>query len=315
MKILTESKDNNDVLAQEATSGKINSSEPHVETCSFTAVNEKGSSNSPSSGEAKQDVSAAEESSSDTAAPVEGEANEPAGKNKGPSNGTGLEALQKLESMVADMANEEEACKELEKQSELERLQLQLDEDDFDPEMDKMYERDFIEDTRFERSLVSPNKTVGNGSQANSVASLECHEESLISPLLEESEKRKDRQKFFSETYNDSVSVEKKVPDVCRRDLASEQQGKEHTSVTPSTVTEPIPTPVDVCSTVNPNAAELVTRVINSGHAEADQSKHIKESMEGTRSDSMQNPRQEINSQEAVDKRDTPRVCKLSKPS
>ena len=298
-----ESKDNNDALVQEGKSGKSNSSEPFIEPCSFISSNEKGSSNSPPSGEPKHDISVAEESKSDTAAPVEQEANESAGKNKGPCNGTGLEALQKLESMVADMANEEEACKELEKQSELERLQLQLDEDDFDPEMDKMYEGDFMEDTPFERSLVSPNKTVNNGSQANSVASLECHEESLISPLLEESEKRKDRQKFFAETlYNDSVSVEKKVPDVCRREPASEQQSKEQTSVTPSAATDPIPTSVTVYNTLNPNAAESVAHVINSGFAEADQSKHIEESLEENLGDSTQNPREEMNSQEAVEK-------------
>ena len=268
-------KDSCNALVQEITSEKDISSEQYTHACPFRASNETSSGNASSSEEPKHDTNVAEKkSTTDTPAPTE---HESAGKSKGACNGTGLEALQKLESMVADMANEEEACKELEKQSELDRLQLQLDEDDFDPEMEKMCEGDFMENTPFERSLLSPSKALGSGSQANSVASLECHEESLISPLLEEPERRKERQKFFAEA---SVSVEKKPTDICVSEPEIECLANEETPMRPSFATE---TTLISASYVGVNQnAETIAHITNSGDAEADESKHLKTSIEGT---------------------------------
>ena len=289
------SKGNSDVLVQEMASEKDISSEQCTKAGSSVASNEKDSCNASLSEEPKNDVNVAEKESG-TPAPAEDDSNESAEKKKGPCNGTGLEALQKLESMVADMASEEEACKELEKQSEFERIHLQLEEDEYDPEMDKMYEGDFMEDAPFERTLLSPCKAVGNGSQANSVASLECHEESLISPLLEEPERRKERQKFFAEaSCNDTV--EKKATDIPRRE--GEQGGKEETSGKPSTATDPTPTPA-ACNAVTPNAAAVVDHMINSGKAEANETKHFEDSIKDTVTGSTQDPGQEISSEETI---------------
>ena len=221
----------------------------------------------PSEGEVKKDINVAEKESTGDTRGVTKEGSESAEKNKGACKGTGLEALQRLESMVADMANEEEACKELEKQSELERL---LDENEYDPEMDKIYERDFIEDTPFERSLLSPNKTVGNGSQANSVASLECHEESLISPLFEEPEKRKERQKFFADvSCSETPQVEKKCSDESMGKTESEERSKKEILLTPSI--EPSLTP-DVATPVIDSKEDAI-EVVDHGRTVSDQSR------------------------------------------
>ena len=299
------SKEDVDVLGQEGRSMKATLSQPCSEVHAFTSADDNGSCTDSSPKEPRHDTSLAEkESTTETAAPVELEANGSAGKSKGPCNGTGLEALQKLESMVADMASEEEACKELEKQSELERLQLPLDEEDFDPEMDKIYEGDFLEQT-FNRSLLSPTKAVGSGSQANSEASLECHEQSLISPLLEETEKRKDRQKFFAEaSVRDSPSVEKKTAAGCGAESVIEQQDRKQTSGTSSIATESTPSP-SVCFVAN---TDLAVHVVNNGHVEADQNKR---SREETLGESTQNPTPEISSQGEVEKL-TPQVSASS---
>ena len=150
-------------------------------------------------------------------------------KEKEAPGGPGLGApLQKLESMVADIASEEEACKELEKQNEIERLQLEVDEDESDLDMDKL----LFEEPTFEQDLLSPRKSMGDGSQANSEASLECHEDSLISPLLEEPERRRDRQKFFGEGLsNERVAKDNKVIDTpraedCKAAVGNEEQSK-----------------------------------------------------------------------------------------
>ena len=225
---LEESREKEGAFVQEVKAADDIQPEQYTETCSIVATSDNKCNHASSTGDdsSKNTNLTNKESapSGDTSAPAEEDADESVNKSARSCNGTGLEALQKLESMVADMANEEEACKELEKQTELERWPL--DEDEYDPEMDKMSEGDFMEDT-FERSLVSPAKAVGNGSQANSVASLECHEESLISPLIEEPERRKERQKFFAEaSSNDSVSLEKNALDVTRNESGSKQQGE-----------------------------------------------------------------------------------------
>lgn len=289
-------KEDVDVLGQEGRSLKATLSQPCSEVHTFISADDNGSCTDSAPNEPSHDMSLAEkESTSEATAPVEHEANGSAGKSKGPCNGTGLEALQKLESMVADMASEEEACKELEKQSELERLQLPLDEDDFDPEMDKIYEGDFLEQT-FNRSLLSPTKAVGSGSQANSEASLECHEQSLISPLLEETEKRKDRQKFFAEaSVRDSPSVEKKTAAGCGGESVSEPQDREQTPGTPSIATESTPTPA-LCFVAN---TALAANVVSGGHVEADQNKRAREETLG---ESTQNPTPEISSHGEADK-------------
>ena len=275
---LKESKDNKE---QEMSPGKDIQAEQYTEACTFVSFNKESNCSASSSEEPQQDINVTErESTSDTPVPEEHDSVS-AEKSKGPCKGTGLEALQKLESMVADMATEEKACKELEKQSELGRL---LDENEYDPEMDKIYERDFIEDAPFESSLLSPSKAVGNGSQANSVASLECHEESLISPLFEEPERRKERQKFFAEVCcSDSLSVEKKPTDVPRCEPEGEQRGKEETLLTPSTVTEPTPATCNGTDTA----------------AKADQCKQV--AIEDTVTDSTQDSVQELNSHKMVE--------------
>ena len=85
----------------------------------------------------------------------------------------GIDALQKLECMVADMASEEEACKEIE--SSLPSGELELDEENMlktpPPEVD-------AEAGNF--APTSP-KRKDPESQASSI-SLECHEQTLTSP-------------------------------------------------------------------------------------------------------------------------------------
>lgn len=283
------SKESNNLLEQEATPRNGMSSEAQIEACSFNSSNEKSKFDEMSTEELKRDL-AEKENAIVSPAPVEQESNESHEKDKGSCNGTGLEALQKLESMVADMANEEEACKELEKQNELERLQLQLDEDEFDPEM---YEGNFMEDTTFDRSLFSPNKAVGNRSQANSVVSLECHEESLISPLLEETEKKKDRQTFFAETMrSDSSSLERNTLDKRGKPPASEPQGKEHPSATTSSTADPAST-LSLYNVGNTNGGEPVTSVSNGYSAETGLNMPHKVSQGEILVDGIQHERQE----------------------
>lgn len=82
-------------------------------------------------------------------------------------------ALQRLESMVADIAHEEEVCKELEKCPESERREFDFNDiANFD-----LYEQDGTE-TNFEDDVLCPSKS-------ESAVSLECHEETVASPLLE----------------------------------------------------------------------------------------------------------------------------------
>ena len=222
-------------------------------------------------------------------APVEQESKEQSGKEL--CNGTGLEALQKLEIMVADMANEEEACKELEKQTELERLQLPLDEDEFDPEMDKMYEGNFVDDTMFQQSSLSPTKAVNNRSQANSVVSLECHEESLISPL-DVTEMKRDRPKFFAEALsNDSGSVERVCTEEGGQASAREQQHKEQASTATASVSALAP-----CLTGNTDPVEPVQHVSNAGYAESEVSSN------DVLEEGNQNARQEANRMDVSEK-------------
>lgn len=229
-------------------------------------------------GEAKQDINVVEKESTGDTRVATKEGSESAEKSKGACKGTGLEALQRLESMVADMATEEEACKELEKQSELERL---LDENEYDPEIDKIYERDFIEDTPFDKSLLSPNKTVGNGSQANSVASLECHEESLISPLFEEPERRKERQKFFADvSCSETPQVEKKFSEESTGETESEERSKKEILVTHSI--EPSLTP-DVAPPVIDSKQDAIEVVDHGRNVSDPNTDHCKqEAMEDT---------------------------------
>lgn len=88
------------------------------------------------------------------------------------------------------MVIEEEVCKELEKQSELEWIYLFLDDDVYDLEMDRIYERDFMEEEiQFEQCLLFLIKVVDNGFQVNFVVFLECYEESFILFLFEEMER------------------------------------------------------------------------------------------------------------------------------
>ena len=276
----------NDASVQEAITKSDLLSEPQTEVGSF------GYSNEMSDGGAVRQPKLAvpgQESTIVSPAPVEQESKEQSGKEL--CNGTGLEALQKLEIMVADMANEEEACKELEKQTELERLQLPLDEDEFDPEMDKMYEGNFVDDTMFQQSSLSPTKAVNNRSQANSVVSLECHEESLISPL-DMTEMKKDRPKFFAEALNnDSGSLER----VCTEDggqaSAREQQDKEQASTTTALVSALAP-----CHAGNTDAAEPVLDVNNASHAES------KVSSNDVLEEGTQSARQEANCMEVSEK-------------
>ena len=229
-------------------------------------------------GEAKKDINVVEKESTGDTRVATKEGSESAEKSKGACKGTGLEALQRLESMVADMATEEEACKELEKQSELERL---LDENEYDPEIDKIYERDFIEDTPFDKSLLSPNKTVGNGSQANSVASLECHEESLISPLFEEPERRKERQKFFADvSCSETPQVEKKFSEESTGETESEERSKKEILVTHSI--EPSLTP-DVAPPVIDSKQDAIEVVDHGRNVSDPNTDHCKqEAMEDT---------------------------------
>ena len=271
---LEESREEVGAFVQEVKAADDVQPEQYTEACSIVATSENNSSHASSTGDdTSKDTNLTNKESTpsvDTSAPAEEDPDESVSKSARPCNGTGLEALQKLESMVADMANEEEACKELEKQTELERWPL--DDDEYDPEMDKMYEGDFMEET-FERSLVSPAKAVGNGSQANSVASLECHEESLISPLLEETERRKERQKFFAEaSSNDSVSLEKNAPDVTRDESGSKQQGEGMMSCNLSD-----PGDVTPCDLMNPSDEDRVGQVINSAEPASVQTKSVEE--------------------------------------
>ena len=265
------SKEKEEDAAQEV---KINSGLT-PEQCSSVATRDNSTGNLSSSEEAIKDTNLSDKEATpaegDTSPPAEKDANESVNKGKRSCNGTGLEALQKLESMVADMANEEEACKELEKQSELERWQL--DDDEYDPEMEKMYERDFMEETQFEQCLLSPAKAVGNGSQANSVASLECHEESLISPLLEETERRKERQKFFAEASStDTVSLDKNSVDVATNESEGKQQDEGVTSLNRSDTSDCTP-----CDVAYPSGDKKVCQVISIAEPAADQTKCIEE--------------------------------------
>ena len=268
---LEESQEKDDAFAQEVKAAEDIPSEQYTEARSITATSENNASHVSSTGDdALKDTNLTSKESTpsgDTPALVEECAKESVNKSSRSCNGTGLEALQKLESMVADMANEEEACKELEKQSELERWPL--DDDEYDPEMEKMYEGNFMEETPFERSLLSPAKAVGNGSQTNSVASLECHEESLISPLLDETERRKERQTFFAEaSSNDSVSVEKNASDVTGKESGSKQQCEGVMSCNLSD-----PGDVTLCDLRNPRGDERVGQIISSAEPASDQTK------------------------------------------
>lgn len=280
------SKENEGALSQEIKATKGAPPEQYTE-----AKSENSSCNASSTVDAKKDTSLPDQeittTESDSPAPAEQDANESVDKSKRPCNGTGLEALQKLESMVADMANEEEACKELEKQSELERL---LEDEEYDPEMDKMYDRDFMEETQYEQNLLSPAKAVGNGSQANSVASLECHEESLISPLLEETERRRERQKFFAESSsNDTVSVDKKAEDVTGNESESKQQGKGEMPLSPSDASDSTP-----CNVTNPHGDEKIDQIVSSADPVADQTKCVEESARDMSTDCVVEAGQEI---------------------
>ena len=300
-------KENESALAQEVKE-QVSTEKPeqYTEDNSLVATSENSSCNAPSAGDGENDTSLSNKEMSttetETPAPAEQDANEPADKGKRPCNGTGLEALQKLESMVADMANEEEACKELEKQSELERMQLQLDDDVYDPEMDKIYERDFIEEPQFEQCLLSPVKTVGNGSQANSVASLECHEESLISPLLEETERRKERQTFFAETASsDTVVAEKKTADVAKPEAKKEQPVEEEMLSNALDSSEPT-----ACNVANTSGDENVDRILSNAHPSADQPKVVEESAPEVLTDSGKDAAQDIEPR-GTDENHTPR--------
>lgn len=255
-----------------------------IEANSLSATGENSNCHAPSLRNEESDANLSNEKTNTTEneipASVQNDSSESADESKQPCDGTGLEALQKLESMVADMANEEEACKELEKQSELERIHLPLDDDVYDPEMDKIYERDFmVEETQFEQCLLSPIKAVDNGSQANSVASLECHEESLISPLLEETERRKERQAFFAE----SASSETAVADNKIADLGKPEVGKEHQTeeaeLTPSESSKHA-----ACNVTNKNGVEKVDHISSNAHPTAGQEKVVEE----TRNDMLQ---------------------------
>ena len=267
---LEESQEKDGAFVQEVKAAEDIPSEQYTEACSVVATSEDIASYVSSTGDdAVKDTNLSNKEgtpSGDTTVPAEECANGSVSKSSRSCNGTGLEALQKLESMVADMANEEEACKELEKQSELERWPL--DDDEYDPEMEKMYEGNFMEETPFERSLLSPAKAVGNGSQANSVASLECHEESLISPLLDETERRKERQTFFAEaSSNDSVSVEKNASDVTRKESGSKQQCEGVISCNLSD-----PGDVTPCDLATPSGDERVGQVISSAEPTSEES-------------------------------------------
>ena len=272
-----ESQEKDGAFVQEVKIAEDIPSEQYTEACSIVAASENNTIHVSATGDdTLKDTNVTKKESTpsgDTPAPAEEGANESVNKSARSCNGTGLEALQKLESMVADMANEEEACKELEKQSELERWPL--DDDEYDPEMEKMYEGDFMEETPFERGLLSPAKAVGNGSQANSVASLECHEESLISPLLEETERRKERQKFFADaSSNDSVSVEKNAPDMTRKECGSKQQVEGVMSCNLSD-----PSDVTPCDLTNLSGDERPGQIINSAEPASDQTNSLEESI------------------------------------
>lgn len=272
-----ESQEKDGALVQEVKAAEGIPSEQYTEACSIVVINENSSSHvSATVDDALNDTNLTNKestTSSTTPAPAEEGAKESVNKSARSCNGTGLEALQKLESMVADMANEEEACKELEKQSELERWPL--DDDEYDPEMEKMYEGDFIEETPFERSLLSPAKVVGNGSQANSVASLECHEESLISPLLDETERRKERQKFFAEApSNDSVSMEKNAPDVTRNESGGKKQGEGAMSCNPSDRSDVTP-----CDLTNPSGDQRIGQIMSNAELASDQTTSVEEAI------------------------------------
>lgn len=287
-----ESKEKDGAFVQEVKAADDIPQEQYTEACSIVATSGNSSCHASSTGDdASKDTNLSDKESTptgDTSASTEEDANERVNKSTRSCNGTGLEALQKLESMVADMANEEEACKELEKQSELERWQLE--DDEYDPEMDKMYEGDFMEETPFERSLLSPAKAVGNGSQANSVASLECHEESLISPLLEETERRKERQKFFAEaSSSDTVSLEKNASDVARNESQSKQQGEGLISCNLSD-----PSDVTPCNLTNPSGDERAGQIISSAEPTSDQTKSVEESAKDPLTDCTGNQGPEI---------------------
>lgn len=274
---LEESQEKDGAFVQEVKAAEDIPSEQYTEACSIVATSESNTSHVSATGDdALKGTNVTNKESTpsgDTPAPAEEGANESVNKSARSCNGTGLEALQKLESMVADMANEEEACKELEKQSELERWPL--DDDEYDPEMEKMYEGDFMEETPFERSLLSPAKAMGNGSQANSVASLECHEESLISPLLDETERRKERQKFFAEaSSNDSVSMEKNAPDETRNESGSKQQGEGVMSCNLSDRSDVTP-----CDLTNQSGDERVGQIISSAELASDQTTSVEEAI------------------------------------
>lgn len=268
---LEESQEKDGAFVQAVKAAEDIPSEQYAEACSIEATSENVASHASSTGDdAVKDTNLTNKDStpsSDTPAPAEECANESVSKSSRSCNGTGLEALQKLESMVADMANEEEACKELEKQSELERWPL--DDDEYDPEMEKMYEGNFMEEAPFERGLLSPAKAVGNGSQANSVASLECHEESLISPLLDETERRKERQTFFAEaSSNDSVLVEKNASDVTRKESESKQQCEGVISCNLSDPGDVMP-----CDLMTQGGDERVGKITSSAEPASDQTK------------------------------------------
>jgi len=285
---LEESREKDAAVVQEAKAVDDIPPEQYIETCPIVTTSENASSTSDDASKDTNVTNRESTPSGDTSAPAEEDADESVDKSARSCNGTGLEALQKLESMVADMANEEEACKELEKQTELERWPL--DDDEYDPEMDKIYDGDFME--TFERSLVSPAKVVGNGSQANSVASLECHEESLISPLLEETERRKERQKFFAEvSSNDSVSLEKNASDVTRNESGSKQQDEGMMSCNLSDPSDATP-----CDVTNPSSDERVGQIANSGEPSFDQTKSLRESEKDPLTDSTGNQLSECHS-------------------
>ena len=280
---LEEGQEKDSALVQEVKAAEDIPSEQYTESCSIVATSENNTSHvSATVDDALKDTNLTNKEgtpSGDTPAPAEEGAKESVNKSAKSCNGTGLEALQKLESMVADMANEEEACKELEKQSELERWPL--DDDEYDPEMEKMYEGDFMEEVPFEQSLLSPAKAVGNGSQANSVASLECHEESLISPLLDETERRKERQKFFAEaSSNDSVSADKNAQDVTRNESGSKQQGEGVMSCYLSDRSDVTP-----CDLTNPSGDQRVGQIISSAELESDPTMSVEEAIKGPLTD------------------------------
>lgn len=97
--------------------------EVQIEVCFFNFFNEKSKFDEMFMEELKCDL-VEKENVIVFFVSVEQEFNEFYEKDKGSCNGIGLEVLQKFEFMVVDMVNEEEVCKELEKQNELERLQL-----------------------------------------------------------------------------------------------------------------------------------------------------------------------------------------------